>query len=149
MTQGYQRQDSKCPKCGEERIEQVVDLRVSRTGKRWICIPCRKQDPGPKAHGGRRCPETGKPTLTYNSWNAMRQRTGNPKHKDYPWYGALGAECCPEWATFAGFYADMGDRPEGTSIDRIDPTGNYEPGNCRWADSRTQADNKRCHQLVS
>lgn len=147
MTRSNQRQDIACPKCGKDRIEQLCPTHLSASGLRWVCPDCMRE--GRKVHSGRRCPKTGKPTPAYNSWNAMRQRTGNEKHKDYPWYGGMGVKCCPEWATFAGFYADMGDRPDGMSLDRIDPSGNYEPGNCRWADSKVQAWNKRNRQLVS
>jgi ribosomal protein L37AE/L43A len=134
------RQEQWCPKCGSERTEQAVErLGVSFT--RWICRECRRA--GRAEHGGRRCPETGKPSLSYNSWNAMRQRTQNPKHKDWPLYGGRGIKCCEEWSSFAGFYRDMGDRPVGLSLDRIDPDGHYEPENCRWASATVQATNTR------
>lgn len=69
----------------------------------------------------------------------MKTRCYNPRATSYPKYGARGIRVCAEWRTnFAAFLRDMGDRPPGTTLDRIDPTGNYEAGNCRWADPKTQ-----------
>lgn len=82
-------------------------------------------------------------TRTYVSWDSMIQRCTNPKTKNWRWYGAMGVAVCDRWRKFANFYEDMGDRPEGMTLDRINPAGNYEPGNCRWADSLTQGRNKR------
>ncbi len=73
----------------------------------------------------------------------MRQRCGNPRNPGWSWYGAKGVKVCQRWESFEAFLEDMGDRPEGLTIDRIDPHGDYEPGNCRWADAETQAQNKR------
>ena len=129
----HQQKFSACPGCGSEREKDLSG--------RWLCRGCKRD--GRKVHSGRRCPDTGKPSTAYNSWNAMRQRTTNAKHKDWYLYGGRGIKCCDEWATFAGFYRDMGDRPDGTSLDRIDVDGSYEPGNCRWATAEVQGRNKR------
>lgn len=84
----------------------------------------------------------------YNSWSCMIQRCTNPNNPKYPYYGALGVSICGEWVeSFEAFYADMGSRPEGTTIDRIDPYGNYELGNCRWATAVEQANNHRVNPL--
>lgn len=87
-------------------------------------------------------------TGTYRSWAAMIQRCGNPKAAWWKTYGGRGIRVDPSWHQFAGFYASMGDRPPGRTLDRIDPDGNYEPGNCRWATPKEQTRNRRCNRWV-
>ena len=79
----------------------------------------------------------------YSAWLGMRERCANPKHKDFKYYGALGVAVCERWAVFENFYADMWPRPEGRTLDRINPAGNYEPSNCRWATALEQRHNRR------
>ena len=81
-------------------------------------------------------------TPTYRSWDGMKQRCLNPKATGYSRYGGAGVTVCDAWLTFGNFLADMGERPEGTTLDRIDPTRGYEPGNCRWATRSVQNRNR-------
>jgi hypothetical protein len=80
---------------------------------------------------------------TYRSWHAMRQRCENKNTIAYPDYGGRGIRVCPEWKSFEVFLKDMGERPEGKTLDRIRVNENYGPGNCRWSTRREQAVNKR------
>lgn len=83
----------------------------------------------------------GKPV--YTSWAGMFQRCYNLNNKSFPYYGGRGIRVCVKWHSFINFYEDMGDRPKGMSLDRIDNDGNYEPSNCRWATTSEQNKNKR------
>jgi hypothetical protein len=85
----------------------------------------------------------------YNTWMLMVQRCFNPKCRAFKYYGARGITVCERWRQFEGFYADMGARPEDSTLDRIDVNGNYEPGNCRWATRLQQANNTRSNRPLT
>lgn len=82
-------------------------------------------------------------TSEYNIWQQMRYRCGNSNHPHYRNYGGRGIRVCDRWQSFDSFYADMGPRPLGLSLDRIDNDGNYELTNCRWATRSQQNKNQR------
>jgi hypothetical protein len=80
----------------------------------------------------------------YNSWNNMKIRCNNPNHKGYKDYGGRGITICTEWLnSFQQFYKDMGPKPIGTTLDRIDNNKGYEPSNCKWSTYSEQAKNRR------
>jgi hypothetical protein len=92
-------------------------------------------------HGQRR-------TKTYKSWAEMIQRCSNPNRWQYKYYGGKGIKVCEEWKSFEAFYADMGDRPDGTSLDRIDPDKHYDKQNCRWATKVVQQNNRSNNRRI-
>lgn len=80
---------------------------------------------------------------TYYSWKSMKQRCNNPKNKQYHDYGGRGITYDPRWESFENFYNDMGEKPGGMSLDRVDVDGNYCKENCRWTTWSVQMHNKR------
>lgn len=88
------------------------------------------------AKRGRRTPE-------YNSWRAMISRCFREKDPHFPAYGARGITVDPRWRDFKNFLVDMGKRPKGKTLDRINNDGNYTKDNCRWATDKLQHENRR------
>lgn len=89
-------------------------------------------------------------SVEFKTWSGIKSRCVNPSDKAYRYYGGRGIKMCDRWAnSFETFLSDMGCRPDVThSIDRVDVNGNYEPGNCRWANRVTQARNTRCNRVI-
>lgn len=82
-------------------------------------------------------------TSIYNIWKAMRQRCMNKNSFDYKWYGGRGITICDRWNVFNNFFEDMGHKPEGKSLDRIDNDFGYSPENCKWSTQKEQVNNSR------
>jgi hypothetical protein len=124
--------------------KKVVYMRVRRG---WSPEAAASTQVLPRGHKHGHSPRSGR-TLTYNTWNCMLTRCYVPSHTRYAIYGGRGVTVCERWRGrdgFANFLADVGERPgRHLTLDRHpDPTGNYEPGNCRWATKVEQALNVR------
>lgn len=80
----------------------------------------------------------------YKTWTCMKQRCYDKSHISYPYYGKVGIRVCERWkSSFQRFYEDMGDRPPNKTLDRINPTDDYYPDNCRWATQSVQVHNQK------
>jgi len=88
-------------------------------------------------------------TSIYNCYHSIKGRCYNKKEKAYPHYGGRGIIMCQRWLdSFENFVKDMGEKPEGTSIDRIDVNGNYSPENCKWSTQKEQVSNRRKTKIM-
>lgn len=95
-----------------------------------------------RTHGMEKSPE-------YRIWIDMRRRCHDERRPDFKNYGARGVTVCEEWRnSFEAFYRDMGPRPPGTTLDRLQNAGPYSPQNCVWAARKTQERNKRSNRIV-
>lgn len=91
----------------------------------------------------------GKKSTTYSIWSSMKDRCLNSKHRRYARYGGRGIRVCDRWLSFESFLLDMGERPKGLSLERIDNDGDYQPGNCRWATNQEQSLNRRSNRRLT
>jgi hypothetical protein len=131
--------------CGIEKIIRLYD--VSR-GKTNSCGCLRKKQLAERNKSNVKHGYFGTPT--YDSWASIIERCCNTNSGNYHMYGAKGITMCQKWReSFEEFLKDMGERPEGFSIDRINVYGDYEPGNCRWANAKTQANNRTNNRKIS
>jgi hypothetical protein len=124
--------------CGNETLVAGSSL---RTGNTQSC-GCLRRLGSRRTHG-----RTG--TSEYRTWRVMRERCSNPNNKDYKDYGGRGIKVCARWDKFENFYADMGPRPKGLTLGRIDNEDDYYPENCKWETWIEQARNRRPRRFYS
>jgi hypothetical protein len=122
--------------CGSEQIIASFPVRKGLT-KSCGCIQIERNT----IHG-----MTG--TRIHTIWNGMRERCKNKKANNYHNYGGRGIKVCDRWLDFSNFYEDMGNPPDGMSLDRKDNNGNYEPLNCRWATRKEQNNNTSVNRFL-
>lgn len=87
-------------------------------------------------------------SATHKAWTNMKQRCGNQNHPQFPLYGGRGIKVCKKWMDFESFLSDMGERPDGLSLERIDNNRGYGPNNCKWASRSEQLSNRRITRKV-
>lgn len=121
--------------CGTEKDVLTASLRGGQTNS-CGCLGREMRFMANTTHGKTRDPE-------WYSWQMMRQRCENPGANQYADYGGRGIKVCARWQSFTWFWLDMGPRPEGMTLDRIDVNGDYEPDNCKWSTRSEQNRNKR------
>lgn len=132
--------------CGTVKIVRGTALRAGKT----VSCGCYNRENHTK-HGRRSDQKNAKYDPTYTSYISMKSRVLNPKAHAYENYGGRGIEICKEWLDggFEQFLADMGERPEGKSLDRIDYNGDYCPENCKWSTPQEQSENRRGSVLLT
>jgi hypothetical protein len=133
-----------CPRCKQTKDKsQFYANKCRPDGCNSYCIPCQKEQYLSKPRQFR-CEHHGKhKTKEYQCWADMKTRCDNRAHKSYVNYGHRGISYCESWKLFSNFYKDMGDRPMGLTLERLDNDSDYSPENCVWADRSQQNRNKR------
>lgn len=131
--------------CGNEKVLKSIVIRRG-ISKSCGCLNLEKIRERSTKHGHA---NEGAISPTYWSWAGMKARCTDPSHKSFQRYGGVGVKVSDDWMEFAKFLADMGEKPEGTSLDRIDNKGDYSKENCRWATAIEQGRNRKSNRHVT
>ncbi len=152
--------------CGHVTVHEFLGVGEGGTAM-WRCqcrcgTPCilSRRELNPKRHRSCGCnrwrgskpPPTGSVSSspTYRVWINMKDRCSNPQHDAYPRYGGRGVTVCPEWQqSFELFHGDMGDKPDGMQLERLDNDGPYCKANCKWATRREQCQNRSNNLMIT
>lgn len=126
--------------CGGKITTDGSELRRGRTTS-CGCLGKERRKEANLTHGKRGIP-------TYRVWAGMKNRCTNPNNPSYGYYGGRGIAVCERWDKFENFLADMGEEPEGMSIERKDNNGNYSPENCIYATQKEQTRNTRYNRII-
>ncbi len=118
--------------CGKEKNVRLRDLKRNKSTQ---CTSCKVRQRNYTHKDSR--------SSTHRIWAGIKQRCLNPKNQSYKWYGGRGIKLDPRWYQYENFLQDMGRRPDGMTIDRIDPDGHYEPVNCKWVSPLENHQNRR------
>ena len=131
-------------KCECGILKQVLSSSLQQGSvKSCGCLLVERSRDTHTKHGASRTP-------AYRSWEAMKSRCSNPKSAHYKFYGGAGVKVCKRWVdSFSNFLKDLGPRPAGTTLDRIDRSKDYSLENCRWANAETQQNNRSNNKLLT